>query len=61
MQFVDCVDNNVSHSAVVALRNLSEDLENKKTIGKYGMQAIVSKVVNFNLSLQFKLTFHRKT
>ena len=44
VQFVECVDNNVAHSAVVALRNLAEDLQNKKTIGKYGMQAIVAKV-----------------
>ena len=44
VQFVECIDNNVAHSAVVALRNLAEDIQNKKTIGKYGMQAIVSKV-----------------
>lgn len=44
MQFVECIDNNVAHSAVVALRNLAEDIQNKKTIGKYGMQAIVAKV-----------------
>ena len=44
VQFVECIDNNVAHSAVVALRNLAEDIQNKKTIGKYGMQAIVAKV-----------------
>jgi len=44
VQFVECIDNNVAHSAVVALRNLAEDIQNKKTIGKYGMQAIVSKL-----------------
>ena len=44
VQYVECTDNNVAHSAVVALRNLAEDLENKKVIGKYGMNAIAAKV-----------------
>ena len=55
VQFVECVDNNVAHSAVVALRNLAEDLQNKKTIGKYGMQAIVAKVKS-----HFKDIFQKK-
>ena len=44
MQYVESVHNDVAHSSVVALRNLAEDLENKKVIAKYGMQNIVSKV-----------------
>ena len=54
MQFVECIDNNVAHSAVVALRNLAEDIQNKKTIGKYGMQAIVAKVKSTLFHEHFK-------
>jgi hypothetical protein len=44
VQYVECIDATVCHSAIVALRNLSEDLDNKKVVGKYGLQHIATKV-----------------
>jgi len=54
VQYVECIDATVCHSAIVALRNLSEDLDNKKVVGKYGLQHIATKV-NWQLKIDVKI------
>jgi len=61
VQYVECIDATVCHSAIVALRNLSEDLDNKKVVGKYGLQHIATKIPVDPTYLQQATSAHQRS